>query len=223
MSSKNTQKNHYLGWFLALSGVLIAIVVVSSWFGRMIGQLQKEDPPQPVKVIAPEPREEKRDLSKLFPIKPPPRNASPQKSVEWENKMRDREEELIRRMKERQTRRTPPPPVREAFRVAAIKRSALKEWASLPLREMGARYAPNLRWGRPLGMRVTSLEDNSFLHKVGLREGDILLEVSGKKILSPGHAKEQYLHAAKRYRNLNLRYLRNGHTYMVDLSLRADQ
>lgn len=188
----------------------------------MLGQLQQETAPPPIArtTTPPEERKEPRDLSKLFPQPPPPRGSSRQKSLAWEAKMRQHEEDTLRRMQEQKVPKTPPPPIREAFRVGTLQRSALKEWAERPLEESGARYAPNLRFGRPMGMQVTNLESGSFLHNIGLREGDVLLEVSGKPVYSPGSAREQYLHAAKRYRNLNLRYARNGHTYMMDISLR---
>jgi len=222
MSQKIPSTSRSIGWWAVPLVLVVVIVAVSWWFGRMLGQLQQEVSPPPEVRIAqsPEPRKETRDLSKLFPQPPPHRGASRQKSLEWEAKMRQHEEDALRRMQEQKVPKTPPPPSREAFRVIALQRSALKEWAERPLEESGARYAPNLRFGRPTGMQVTNLDQGSFLHNLGLREGDILLEVSGKPVYSPGHAREQYLHAAKRYRNLNLRYLRNGHTYMMDLSLR---
>jgi hypothetical protein len=221
MSKKMSSSSRSLGWWLVPLVLVIGIIGISSWFGRMLGQLQQETAPPPARIAKlPEPRKESRDLSKLFPQPPPPRGSSRQKSLAWEAKMRQHEEDTLRRMQEQKVAKTPPPTIREAFRVGTLQRSALKEWAERPLEESGARYAPNLRFGRPLGMQVTNLENGSFLHNIGLREGDVLLEVSGKPVYSPGSAREQYLQAAKRYRNLNLRYTRNGHTYMMDISLR---
>lgn len=102
-----------------------------------------------------------------------------------------------------------------------VSRAKFKAWADMPLKDMGVLYRPNREWGRPRGMKISTLEQNSFLRRFGFKEGDILLSVNGVPLVSPGYAKRQYQKIAKRYRDLSFKFKRKGIVYNLDFSLKA--
>lgn len=104
-----------------------------------------------------------------------------------------------------------------------IKRSAFRAWLNKPLAENGSRFEPNFQGGRPQGMRVTRIDPGSFYERLGLYKGDILLQVNGRKIYTPGHALKHYKRVAQRYRSLTLTFKRGGRTHTVDFDLLADR
>ena len=223
MSEKNSTYRNT--WIVVILVFLIAAGGIYGWVSRFLRSLQQDETPV-VRVVAPPPRQDdsrQKRIQSLFPPKPR-EDAAPAQKQDYEEKMRRYEEKLLERMRANAQRPpVPPPSPREQFRVSALSRDTLKNWASLPLEQSGARYIPNIVWGRPQGMRVTALDNGSFLQQIGLREGDVLLRISNKDIYSPGQAQKLYQEAARQYRNLNLRYLRDGHEHHIDLSLRDQQ
>lgn len=55
-----------------------------------------------------------------------------------------------------------------------------------------ARLTPHLNNGQPDGFELTELVKNSFLDRIGLRNGDILKGVNGRKLKGPNDAFEAY-------------------------------
>ncbi|MEM1008359.1 MAG: hypothetical protein AAGJ35_05085, partial [Myxococcota bacterium] len=206
--------------------VLVLSVLTSIWwFGQRLGQWQAQHTSFQQSPIAQAPLSRQTTRSTSFTqklqLRPPAKTASAQQHDAFSAKMRKYEATLLQRMR-RQDTLPPPPPLRQRMRVRAIQRSALRSWANLPLRQSGARYVPHFVWGRPKGMKITQLTRGSFLDTIGLREGDILLNVGNTTVMSPGQAQKVYQKTARQYRGLHLRYLRNGHEHTLDLSLRKD-
>ena len=113
------------------------------------------------------------------------------------------------------------PPVKPSSKFYILKRSQLKEWLKLPLAQSGARFIPELRGGRPNGIRVrNTVQPNSLYGRLGLHKNDVLMRVNGRPVYSPGHAHKYYKTIAKRYRNLTLQFRRGRKVYTRDFTLR---
>lgn len=121
----------------------------------------------------------------------------------------------------------PPPPRRTVASllnqpsagIGVLKREDLQEWLKLPIDQVGVRFAPNFRGGRPQGLRLSQIQDSSFYRQMGLQSGDILMRVNGSDIYSPSHAHEMY-RRMRFSRNLSLEVIRNNRPQMLDFSIR---
>lgn len=103
--------------------------------------------------------------------------------------------------------------------IGVLQRDQLQEWLKIPLDRVGVRFAPNFRGGRPQGLRLTEIRDDSFYRQMGLKPGDVLMRVNGSDIYTPGHAHEMY-QRFRFARNLSLEVIRNNRPQSLDFSIR---
>lgn len=108
---------------------------------------------------------------------------------------------------------------RGATRFRSMRRTELKRFLRRKVRNMGIRYKPFFRRGRPSGMHVTRVRRGSFLYRAGLRKGDILMRVNGRKVYSPSHA-VRMMRRSRYLRGLNFKVKRRGRRYNFNFSLR---
>lgn len=100
-----------------------------------------------------------------------------------------------------------------------VSRGNFQKWADLPLEQMGVLYKPHYEWGHFKGIQISQLQPESFLRRLKLDEGDILMSINGRNVVSPGQARKIYQDIAKRSRNITIQLRRAGQTHTVDFSL----
>jgi general secretion pathway protein C len=73
-----------------------------------------------------------------------------------------------------------------------VSRETMEQFANLGALSSQARVMPYLVQGEPQGFRLTRLQQDSVLQKIGLRNGDVLHKVNGLSITSPDDALRAY-------------------------------
>jgi general secretion pathway protein C len=73
-----------------------------------------------------------------------------------------------------------------------VSRETMEQFSNLGALSSQARLMPYLVQGEPQGFRLTRLQQDSVLQKIGLRSGDVLQKVNGLSIASPDDALRAY-------------------------------
>jgi general secretion pathway protein C len=73
-----------------------------------------------------------------------------------------------------------------------VSREALEQFTNLGALSSQARVMPYVVQGEPRGFRLTRLQQDSVLQKIGLRNGDVLHKVNGLSLTSPDDALRAY-------------------------------
>jgi general secretion pathway protein C len=74
-----------------------------------------------------------------------------------------------------------------------VKRSTLESvMGNLALLSRSARIVPDVRNGKPHGLRLVALRPNGPLAKIGLQKGDVIMSINGLDMTSPENAHTLY-------------------------------
>ena len=91
--------------------------------------------------------------------------------------------------------------------------------ANLPRLLSEARAVPYFRSGKAIGMRLFAIRKNSLYEKVGLKNGDILLEINGTSLADPTQAL-QLFQELKSKRSLTLKIERKRSEKTINYRIR---
>lgn len=83
----------------------------------------------------------------------------------------------------------------------------------------GARFAPAVEDGRPVGFKVSGIRDSSLLGSMGIENGDQIRAVNGYALDTPDHVIEAY-GKLREARQLKLAVLRGGARVDLEYSIR---
>jgi len=81
-----------------------------------------------------------------------------------------------------------------------------------------AKIRPHFKDGRPDGLTLSRIQDNSIFSELGLQSGDIIIGVDGKKIESVDDALKFY-QSLKSSPSVNLEIKRRGETKIIDYTI----
>jgi type II secretory pathway component PulC len=90
--------------------------------------------------------------------------------------------------------------------------------ASLPGIARSLRISPELKGGKQIGFRLTSVKPGTLLTRIGLQNGDVVTSLNGHELTSPDRAVEAYT----KFRTsglLRAGYLRNGKALSVEIKV----
>jgi general secretion pathway protein C len=73
-----------------------------------------------------------------------------------------------------------------------VSRETMEQFSNLGALSSQARLMPYMVQGEPQGFRLTRLQQDSVLQKIGLQNGDVLQKVNGLSITSPDDALRAY-------------------------------
>ncbi|HAA56807.1 MAG TPA: hypothetical protein DCE42_18720 [Myxococcales bacterium] len=222
-----SQSNKWM--LLAPLGVIVALIAIAWGVSKFLGGVLPEEkqttytqPSSPAPRLVRFPATPNNTTPRPVARKTAKKGTKP-KEREWvgkPSKLPPHAELMARANKKYRVNPNAPKLPKPGSKHYVLKRANFKRWADLPLKEQGARYAPNVNFGRPKGMRITELEENSFIRRLGLYKDDVIMSINGRGVIAPGQAKEYYKRAATRSRNLTISFRRGRKVHTIDFSLR---
>ena len=121
-------------------------------------------------------------------------------------------------------RRPPPPPMPAYSHAGAMRRNINRQHLQQQLKNFPAllsqaRVIPRMVNGKPSGFTISEIAPGSLYQQAGLRNGDIILSVNGKRITDASQAMTMY-QTLKSAPALDLVLIRGGQTQQVHYDIR---